>query len=521
MIVYGDHVRVAAASNILDEIGERLVNARPDQTVAALILAGQLQQALEDAEMERRGVDDLTAIGQASGDLTLAVARLAGGFGDASDLDQAVERVRQIAPTGPLTLKQPEGYAFYAVHPLAYLEAARPLAGRLGVVIGLRSIGTSLAAAVAAGARLPRFMTVRPVGHPFSRSIAASPELTGTLQGVAGDIAIVDEGPGLSGSSFGAAADWLEKAGVARSRLVFFPSHDGEPGPQACERHRRRWSASRKVVPTWTVPPAEALADAIGRPSRCEDFSGGRWRERLNLDAPADPPRERLKFRITTPDGRYLLKFAGHGVVGEEKLEMARALHDAAFGPEPLALIDGFIATRWVDGEPGVKDLPRGEIVGHLGRYLAFRAAAFPAPADAGAPLPALVDMARHNLLEAGTNAAAELDNYDLDRLSRGWRPVRIDGRLHAWEWIVDPHGRLLKLDSLDHHAAHDLIGCQDIAWDLAGAIVEFDLDAGEQAEVLHAFGHPVDPEALSLARLLYLGFQVGLWTMALDAAAA
>jgi hypothetical protein len=30
---------------------------------------------------------------------------------------------------------------------------------------------------------------------------------------------------------------------------------------------------------------------------------------------------------------------------------------------------------------------------------------------------------------------------------------------------------RLLKTDALDYHAGHDPIGCQDIAWDIAGAI--------------------------------------------------
>ncbi|MBX6331900.1 MAG: hypothetical protein IRY91_08635 [Gemmatimonadaceae bacterium] len=49
----------------------------------------------------------------------------------------------------------PEGYAYYALYPEAYLEAARCLLQTLApahaVCIGVRTIGTSLAAAVVAG----------------------------------------------------------------------------------------------------------------------------------------------------------------------------------------------------------------------------------------------------------------------------------------------------------------------------------------------------------------------------------
>ena len=55
--------------------------------------------------------------------------------------------------------------------------------------------------------------------------------------------AIVDEGPGLSGSSFGCVADWLEDNGVAPERIHVFPGHDGPLGPAASARHRDRWAA--------------------------------------------------------------------------------------------------------------------------------------------------------------------------------------------------------------------------------------------------------------------------------------
>jgi hypothetical protein len=63
---------------------------------------------------------------------------------------------------------------------------------------------------------------------------------------------------------------------------------------------------------------------------------------------------------------------------------------------------------------------------------------------------------------------------------------------------------------------AHDLIGAQDIAWDVVGAETEWDLGP-EAAERL---GKEVgaDPELLTLLRPCYLAFQLGAYAMAADA---
>src|SRR5207253_11092270 len=100
-------------------------------------------------------------------------------------------------------IRRPEGYAFYALYPEAYSAAASALDGVGPIkVVGIRSIGTGLAAMVAArlGGELP--VTVRPVGDPFRRELSISAELAAALLDDAhASFAIVDEGPGLSGSS--------------------------------------------------------------------------------------------------------------------------------------------------------------------------------------------------------------------------------------------------------------------------------------------------------------------------------
>jgi hypothetical protein len=56
----------------------------------------------------------------------------------------------------------------------------------------------------------------------------------------------------------------------------------------------------------------------------------------------------------------------------------------------------------------------------------------------------------------------------------------------HDW---IDAKGRLLKVDALDHHDDDFWPGCRDIAWDVAGTIVEFDLRAPAIEYLLSAYG--------------------------------
>ena len=53
-------------------------------------------------------------------------------------------------------------------------------------------------------------------------------------------------------------------------------------------------------------------------------------------------------------------------------------------------------------------------------------------------------------------------------------RPVVADGRMQPHEWLQTAHGPMLKIDSGSHGDDHFFPGVTDIAWDLAGAIVEW-----------------------------------------------
>ncbi|CAN7617154.1 hypothetical protein LJR219_004746 [Phenylobacterium sp. LjRoot219] len=537
MLVFGDRWRFVTPLEQFAVLASLLRSgpagpARHDRLVRALIEAGELAQGLADAAFVRAGRDDDSPLQAAALDLVVAIARQvqtswSSGFATPGRPAWAeLTALAALAPPDPVRCKTAEGYAYYAVYPEAFMAAACELRGTPLLVIGLRSIGLSLAAAVAAASSAAGVVTLRPHGPPMERRVAVSERLGRRLAAHRGLFAVVDEGPGLSGSSFGAVGDLLTGLGVAGDRIVYFPSHAGPPGPAAQPRHRERWRTVRRIVKVLDdIAAPTALAswfdDLTGGAEQIDDLSHGGWRAAL---APGQRPptwaaSERRKFRLTGRSGTYVARFAGLGREGLAKIERAQALHAVGFGAEPLALRHGFLLERWIDGRPLLGPPPdRAATLRRLGDYLRFRWRALPAE-TAGARGDELREMARVNAGEIGGPKLADRVVRRLEAMDLVEAPAPIDGRLHRWEWLQVADGGLLKTDALDHCCAHDLIGCQDIGWDLAGAAVEFELDAAEARELEgRVLGGP-DPVRIDAFRGLYCAFQAGLWTMAEQAA--
>ena len=556
MLVYGDPKRGERADTLCEASAARLreVDGRPPglerhaALVGIFIKAGELVQGLSDFEFETLGADELSAGREKAGVLLLDLARLvaqswSSGFsGHLALPDRIWALLQDLRASRPLSIKEGEGYAFYALYPECYMEAARRSGlGANTVVIGLRSIGTSLSSAVAAAIGAAAPVTLRPVGHPFRREIHVGPVLSQRLlQDRTADFVIVDEGPGLSGSSLGSVADWLEEHGVSEHRIHFFPGHGGELGPQASEDHCKRWAERpRHVVeldelvfgahrPHRLAAWVSELVGPLGQP--LQEISGGGWRSVLACSRhswpPADPRFERRKFLAHASGGTWLVKFAGLGDIGQRKFEKARLLAKAGFTPPVAGLCHGFLVQKWVTAAPlAPSDFHGAEFIEHLGRYLTFRARRLPQPATRGATMAMLYEMAIANTEEAlGEAVATRLksrlsDGHDLPMV-----PVDTDNRLHPWEWLAGDDG-FLKADALDHSAGHDLVGPQDIAWDIAGATIEFDLSPDEAA-ALRAFvsdgcSRAVDAKLQEILELFYLTFQLGLWSFATCSAAA
>jgi hypothetical protein len=304
---------------------------------------------------------------------------------------------------------------------------------------------------------------------------------------------IVDEGPGLSGSSFGGVADWLEDHRVAPDRIAFLPGHSGSLGHESQPRHRDRWAKAQCPVVPLDEPRRKWIEALVGPITGWKDLSGGQWRplwSASEADWPAiDPMWERRKFLATTREGGWLVKWAGLGRHAAEKLVLAEKLRD--FLPDTIGCTNGWLVTRWQDdARPSRPTLPE------LTAYLQARAR-LPAP-QPGASLETLVTMVRRNALPG----------WSPDLAGLSVRPVVTDNRLAAHEWLRLPGGRLLKADGLDHHQGHDLIGCQDIGWDVAGAAVELDLSEDETEQLRAVLD--VSPALLDFYRTAYHAFRIG-----------
>lgn len=559
MLVYGKANRTSDPRVLLGEIARLLAEAarevpdirRHGLLVTAFIEAGALLQGLADAEFEARGCDAPSRIQDAATTLLHHLAESVDGSwqsgfrAELPDVTGIFATLHALALPAQVTLRWAEGFAYYALYPEAYAMAAQR--SRLAPdthVLGLRSIGAPLAAMVAAGLGSDRLTTARPCGHPFHRTLRLSNATKARLRDAGEGIAVVDEGPGLSGSSFGGTLDVLRDLGVPEARVALFPSHDAPPGPQASEAHRARWDLfPRHVMPFEALllrpeRPEHALAnwfaDLVGpAEGPLVDISGGGWRRHLYPDATSWPPvnawQERRKFLLTARGKTWRLKFAGLGTPAVRKAELGGALSGAGFVPQVAGLRHGFLLERWHAEATPLESNCAGNIrwLEAIGRYLGFRARTLPASPGTGAPLAELLAMARHNTAEAlgsdDRDALAIWTNDAVAALAVSARPVLIDGRMQPWKWLALPDGRLLKGDALDHHAGHDLIGCQDIGWDIVGAVQEFGFSMDDQDHLVRmvegASGQAIDPRLLAFLTPCYLAFQVGVLTLALGAA--
>ena len=80
-------------------------------------------------------------------------------------------------------------------------------------------------------------------------------------------------------------------------------------------------------------------------------------------------------------------------------------------------------------------------------------------------------------------------------------------------EWIRTGTA-LVKVDATDHHADHFFPGCGDIAWDLAGAVVEFGLSSNARGALTRAYQRHSDDRGVDRRLpgylVAYLAFRLG-----------
>ena len=469
MLVFREN-RVAVSTHLLVRVlAESLASADPDALLDALLRAGELECALADAGSP--------AAAQVA-NVTDALARRLVNSHSCNEA-ALVHALPPLEVPAQVTISPPEGFAYYALHPLSYAELALQCAGTSShvAVIGIRSIGTTLAAVVAAafdGRGVPvQRVSVRPTGHPFDRITHLRRQEFCWVERErdhAAQFLVVDEGPGLSGSSLLSVGEALLRVGVERSRITFLCSH--EPNPELLRAYNgaERWSRfhtravggnSCSFVPFVVKTAGEAV-----------ELSGGKWRELLYPDPTHWPAswRQMERVKFLSPDEKLLFKFEGLGRFGNEVLDRARVIADARFAPAPQQLHDGFAAYPWVRSVPGDPSRVSQSLLDRLADYCAFRTREFRVQSSGSKSN--LAQMVRCNVREE-FGFEPDLDDSALCSEAR----IVPDGRMQPHEWLQSEEGVWLKVDGISHGDDHFYPGPTDIAWDLAGAIIEWHFD--------------------------------------------
>ena len=327
----------------------------PRALLDVLLLAGEFECGVADAYPEAaNSCERLTD--QIADALLIGEAASTNPDFQKPDFQSLLNSARALPACEQLSISTPEGFAYYALHPLAYADVIRqiPACARL-LVVGIRSIGTTLSAVTAASARargiIAERITVRPQGHPYNRTAEFTPEEMAAVSravSMGASFIVVDEGPGLSGSSFLAVAEALERAGAPTEKIILVSAHEPNINALCAENAARRWQRFRCMP----------VASEVRRPAEAIDFiGGGQWRSQVFANESEWPASwtsfERLKY-LSSSEGqeRRLFKFAGLGHYGDVVFEREKEVAVAGFGPMPRMESDGFISYPWIDGRP-------------------------------------------------------------------------------------------------------------------------------------------------------------------------
>ena len=506
--IFRDGRRTVSGPGMLRDLQRRV--ASENGLLDALILAGELEAALSDAQSP----DDHVASALTD---ALAYKVCTGEWQEGESPQQIARRINAVGINVPESIEvaPPEGFTYYALHPLDFAKAMSRIPGEPGpcAVVGIRSIGTTLSAMAAASLRASERsvsrITVRPTGHPYSRTTEFSVEQNRWIQervSAGSQFLVIDEGPGRSGSTFLSVGEALLRAGVPREAVTIIGSRQFDPAELCADHAADRWRNFRFLS---TIPSVST------RFENCIYIGGGEWR---NYFCDSDEARwpeswtqmERLKF--LSPDRKTLFKFEGMGPIGADVRSRALRLADAGFSPSVTDTGDGFLAYAVVEGRSLRREDISASLLERMARYCAFRASELRSEQSGGNELRQMLEFN----VQQEFGRELKLNTDDLACV----QPVLADGRMQPHEWLVSSSGEFLKTDAISHGDNHFFPGSCDIAWDLAGAAVEWQLGPEELEFLLDKFARITGTKVSSQITpyiLAYCIFRLGFCKMAMS----
>lgn len=357
-------------------------------------------------------------------------------------------------------------FGCHGAHPRDWLDVDLPAGNWL--IVGVRPVGTSLSAILAAAVRA-RGSHAERITVPFdvlSRGPSMAPLLGVHEAEVVSDalrrgfgFAVVGYGRGGTGA-LSKVADAISERGVSSRRIMLLSAGLPEQRDATIESdHAGRF----RFFQIGARPSSPALAT----------LDGGGWRSRAGVsttDVAVWPEWERAK--LVSEDGSRLFKFEGIGAAGARAVHRARALAEEGFSPDMHDEGQGFVSYAWIEGQR-LRYGAAGVAPERIADYVACRTRLFPAP-----------DVDIEALSEMATGGDPSARNPPLEVRT----PVFADARMMPHEWIVDGRRTLWKVDGTTHGDDPFFPGPVDVAWDVAGAIVELGFDGSARGRFLRRY---------------------------------
>ena len=529
MYVFRDGRRFLPGQRLIDAVISTLTALNfsdEESALAALVAAGELECALKDPEHPQSDLAEQITNGIAGG---LVRQTWAGSPAATSDARMLARLAAQIRVEGNVHISVLEGFAYYALHPRKILRILDSI--NLGLrhpmqpgqdfsahiaVVGIRSIGAPLSAVLAAALRQRGMeadrITVRPTGHPYDRVLSLLPHERLWVAAHANcKFVLIDEGPGLSGSSFLATAEALSAAGIATDRIHIIGSRQPDPALLRASNAAERWQKYRfHWLQSEPIMPADA-ALPIG---------AGLWRREFLTSFDNQPASwtalEMAKF--LSHDRKRLYKFEGFGHFGRATAERVLALHGAGFAVDHHGNDCGFGRYDLQTGRMLRRHDLSTALIHRMADYCAVRAKEI--SGDDTQPSQ-LDEMLRWNWeTEFGRELPSHIGTLAVKV------PTVCDARMAPHEWFeprqdaVRPQD-ILKLDCGSHGDDHFFPGPCDIAWDIAGAIIEWRMGASAREVLLARYEKRSGDQLrsqLGAYELAYAVFRMAWSKMAADA---
>ncbi|HSU54990.1 MAG TPA: hypothetical protein VLT36_13105, partial [Candidatus Dormibacteraeota bacterium] len=194
------------------------------------------------------------------------------------------------------------------------------------------------------------------------------------------------------------------------------------------------------------------------------------------------------------------------------------------FVPTEVGRTMGFVGMPWIEGRRlAAHDGKDAAVLEHIGLYIACAAGAPLDEREADAAVGRLTDMLLCNVKEAlGDGWQTRAARLRVQARTSEMRLSYGDGRLAPHEWVRTPDGNIIKTDANGHWNDHTLVGKQSVVWDVAGAVIEWDLNDAQVeflVRVLADCGIKVNGPALEFYKSAYLAFRIGIITFGIGQA--